>query len=112
MTSPRELRKLNSKGKPCCQGTWFRDWHHRQCDNAASTPAGFCKLHDPGIQAAKREARHAEWKARWDAQTAAREAVEEKAERLARWIKDVIEYLGADSGKEASLLFSRGQEHL
>ena len=48
-----------------CQGTiWYA---HRSvfCDNKATLPSGYCRIHDPDTQAAKRKKSHEVWKAKY-----------------------------------------------
>lgn len=68
---------MSAKEKVRCKEDVWNGFGFSQCARAASTPAGYCKTHDPTIRAAKQEAQVAKWDA-------------EAADRNARWNREAL----------------------
>jgi hypothetical protein len=68
-------------GKTRCRGKVWRGWHDSPCSRRATTPEGYCGVHDPDKEKARRAARDEKWRAEYAAREAARTA-REAAEAL------------------------------
>lgn len=62
--------------KPKCKGEVWSEWSFKPhgCSRSASTPAGYCKQHDPELLAARKKERDDKWRVEWDRARAESEA--------------------------------------